>query len=193
MYENSVRYLKEEKPMTTENGAENGGVENTNVNAETSQESSGVAESENAKQLEELEKIRKGQDAKIQELLKEREAFNKQREAAELASKSTEEQMKHFQDKLNEYERERALSDALAGTGISVAQAKDILTGGDITQQAEQLKGLVSAMAENKSKDALEGFKKEHLDNVASGAPATNENTESEVDIKARNAALGIY
>lgn len=170
--------------MTTENGAATGDVENVNSQA-TADVSSGGDSANTATDAELAKKELASRDAKIAELMKrEKEsqdallAIKAQQEQEELSKKSTEEQLQHMNAKLAEMERERLLAVELADSPVSVAQAKEIMSG-DVENGTKVLKNIIEQSVADARRMAVEEFKKESLGNVSKEAPQTQSAPES--------------
>ncbi len=174
--------------MTDENkGAVDGG-ESANVPTETSDNQGGGSDA-NAK-LQQLEKELSSRDAKINKLLdaeRKLKEIEMQREQDNLAKKSAEEKVEHFQKELTELKREQILSRKLSGLGVSVDEAKRILDG-TAEEQAEALATLLTTHSEQVANTKLDEFKRASIAEVDKQKPVldTNQqNTRLESMIKA--------
>jgi len=164
--------------MADENtGAVDGG-DNANVTTETNVNQDG---GDNANvELEQLREELKTRDRKINELLPSVEKLKEiesQRAADELAKKTAEERVAHFEKELNTLKRERTLESKLSGLGVSVEEAKKILDG-SAAEQADALANLLQAHGEKVANTKLNEFKQTSIASVDREKPSVDKNQE---------------
>ena len=162
--------------MTTQDGgvntdAQNAAAENANANNENAQNGGGndiqkQFDDLNAK-FETLQKESKGKDAKISQLLKEKES-------QDLASKTAEEQLEYYRNQTEAFERKEAFRQSFKDVGLNPDEFMSIVDEKDPAIQAGKFAALLKAQKELSAKTALEQFKADELKKIG-GEPKTKD------------------
>ena len=180
--------------MTTQDGgvntdAQNAAAENANANNENAQNGGGndiqkQFDDLNAK-FETLQKESKGKDAKISQLLKEKES-------QDLASKTAEEQLEYYRNQTAAFERKEAFRQSFQDVGLNPDEFMSIVDEKDPAIQAGKFAALLKAQKELSAKTALEQFKADELKKIG-GEPKTKDKPISQgKDAEKNNFLRGI-
>lgn len=155
----------------TDGGVQVSDVQTTagqDANAKTNAQDGGVNDVQ--KQIEELNakcdtllKESKGKDAKISQLLKEKETQT-------LASKTAEEQLEYYRNQTAQFERREAFRTSFKEVGLNPDDFMSIVDEQDPAIQAGKFAALLKARAEESAKLAVEKFKAETLKTVGGEA-----------------------
>lgn len=180
--------------MTTQDGgvntdAQNAAAENANANNENAQNGGGndiqkQFDDLNAK-FETLQKESKGKDAKISQLLKEKES-------QDLASKTAEEQLEYYRNQTAAFERKEAFRQSFKDVGLNPDEFMSIVDEKDPAIQAGKFAALLKAQKELSAKSAVEKFKADELAKIG-GEPKTKDKPISQgKDAEKNNFLRGI-
>lgn len=180
--------------MTTQDGgvntdAQNAAAENANANNENAQNGGGndiqkQFDDLNAK-FETLQKESKGKDAKISQLLKEKES-------QDLASKTAEEQLEYYRNQTAAFERKEAFRQSFKDVGLNPDGFMSIVDEKDPAIQAGKFAALLKAQKELSAKSAVEKFKADELAKIG-GEPKTKDKPISQgKDAEKNNFLRGI-
>ena len=120
----------------------------------------------NAK-FETLAKESKGKDAKISQLLKEKETQT-------LASKTAEEQLEYYRNQTAQFERKEAFRTSFKEVGLNPDEFISIIDEKEPAIQAGKFAALLKSKTEESAKLALEKFKAEELAKIG-GEPKTKD------------------
>lgn len=151
--------------MTTENGGGNTDVKTNTAgnNADDKQNAQNGGGSDIQKQFDELKaqfetlsKESRGKDAKISELLKEKDL-------KDLSSKTEKEQLEAYKLKVSEFERREAFRTSFKETGLDPDVFMSIVDEKDPKMQAEKFASLLKTHSDNSAKTALEKYKADEL------------------------------
>ena len=159
--------------------AQDGGVPNADANAADlitngSPNASDGGANDVQKQFDELNakfetlaKESKGKDAKISQLLKEKETQT-------LASKTAEEQLEYYRNQTAQFERKEAFRTSFKEVGLNPDEFISIIDEKEPAIQAGKFAALLKAKTEESAKLALEKFKAEELAKIG-GEPKTKD------------------
>lgn len=138
----------------------------------------------NAK-FETLQKESKGKDAKISQLLKEKESID-------LASKTAEEQLEYYRNQTAAFERKEAFRQSFKEVGLNPDEFMSIIDEKDPAIQAGKFAALLKAQKEESAKNALEKFKEDELKKIG-GEPKPKDKIISQgKDVEKNNFLRGI-
>ena len=153
---------------------ENGGVKDSDVqnggNNTDGQTNEFQAQLDEMKtQLEALKKESAGKDRTISK-------YQKEIEAASLASKTADEQLAYFKEQTAAYERKEAFRQAFKEIGLNPDEFIEIVDEKEPKAQAEKFANLLKERSDESVKKALEDFKTKELEKKG-GVPQTTDKT----------------
>lgn len=177
--------------MTTQDG----GVSNSDVqttaglNTNGNQNASDGGGNDVQKQFDELNakfetlaKESKGKDAKISQLLKEKETQT-------LASKTAEEQLEYYRNQTALFERKEAFRTSFKEVGLNPDEFMSIVDEKEPAIQAGKFAALLKAKTEESAKAAIEKFKADELAKIG-GEPKTKDKVITQGKDADKNAFL---
>lgn len=180
--------------MTTQDGGVNtadvGKTAEENANANQNAQDGGGNDIQkqfddlNAK-FETLLKESKGKDAKISQLLKEKESQN-------LASKTAEEQLEYYRNQAAELERKEAFRTSFKEVGLNPDEFMGIVDEKDPAIQAGKFAAILKAQREESAKSAVEKFKADELAKIGGKEPTGQGKNITNKDLDKNNFLRGI-
>ncbi len=176
--------------MTTQDGGVPNADANTadlNTNGNTNATDGGANDVQkqfdelNAK-FETLAKESKGKDAKISQLLKEKETQT-------IASKTAEEQLEYYRNQTAQFERKEAFRTSFKEVGLNPDEFMSIVDEKEPAIQAGKFAALLKAKTEESAKLAIEKFKADELAKIG-GEPKTKDKVITQGKDADKNAFL---
>ena len=149
---------------------ENGGVQAADVQENGGADTDVQTQLDEMKtQLEALKKESAGKDRTISK-------YQKEIEAASLASKTADEQLAYYKEQTSAYERKEAFRQAFKEIGLNPDEFIEIVDEKEPKLQAEKFATLLKERSDESVKKALEDFKTKELEKKG-GVPQTTDKT----------------
>lgn len=152
--------------MTTSDGGVQTDVQTAAANTNDNKNAQNGSDNDIQKQFDELKaqfetlsKESRGKDAKISELLKEKDL-------KDLSSKTEKEQLEAYKLKVSEFERREAFRTSFKETGLDPDVFMSIVDEKDPKLQAEKFASLLKTHSDTSAKTALEKYKAEELKKI---------------------------
>lgn len=154
-----------EKQVGSENnadGKENGGKENANDKNKENQKSEAEILKE---EIKTLKAESSGKDKKIQEIL---DSIKKEKETKDLESKTADEKLTVYEQKLKTFEQKEAFRKSFGNEGLNPDEFYEIVNEQDPEKQAKKFAELLKKQTDASALKAVEDFKKEELKKIPS-------------------------